>query len=104
MRKTAMKAVTLALALGLQFAAVETSWAVNEPIYGSQLMNRQERMEHRRMMRSLKTQEERDAYRLEHHQKMQQRAQERGMQLPDAPPQQGMGMGGMGSMGPRGGR
>ena len=33
-----------------------------ERIYGSQLMTRQERAEHRAKMRGLKTQEERDAY------------------------------------------
>ena len=70
-------------------------------------MTRQERIEHRQALRSMKTQQERDVYRAEHHQKMQERAKARGVQLPDAPPPQGMGMGpgpGMGGMGPRGGR
>lgn len=83
-----------------------------EQIYGSQLMTRKERAEHRAKMRSLKTQEEREAYRLEHHEKMQARAKEKGMTLPDEPPAAGMGMGpggggmgpGGGGMGPRGGR
>lgn len=75
-----------------------------ETIYGSQLMTPEERMAHRRTMRSLKTEEERDAFRAEHHRQMQERAKERGVTLPDSPPPRGMGMGpgpGMGrGMGP----
>lgn len=66
---------------------------VQEEIYGSQLMTEQERIEHRTMMRSLKTQQERDAYRLEHHKLMQERAAGRGVTLPDMPPQTGVGAG-----------
>ena len=83
------------------------------PIYGSQLMTREERIEHRNKMRSFKTAEEREQYRLEHHAQMQKRASERGVTLPDTPPARGMrrGMGagpcggpGMGpGMGPGGG-
>lgn len=76
-----------------------------EQIYGSQLMTPEERAEHRAKMRSLKTQEEREAYRLEHHKKMQECARERGVALPDEPPTPGGGMGpGGGGMGPGGGR
>lgn|SRR5574340_27557 len=64
-----------------------------EEIYGSQLMTEQERIEHRATMRSLKTQQERDAYRLEHHRLMQERAAARGVTLPDMPPQAGAGAG-----------
>lgn len=67
--------------------------AANEPIYGSQLMSRAERIEHRNKMRSFKTAEEREQYRLEHHAQMQQRAREKGMALPDTPPAGGMGRG-----------
>lgn len=75
-----------------------------EQIYGSQLMTQKERAEHRAKMRSLKTQEERDAYRLEHHEKMQGRAKEKGIKLPDEPPASGMmRMGPGGGMEPRGG-
>ncbi|MBU1237718.1 MAG: hypothetical protein KJ634_03775 [Gammaproteobacteria bacterium] len=63
------------------------------PVYGSQLMTQQERMEYRNQMRTLKTQEERNAFRLEHHKRMQERAKERGVTLPDAPPAAGNGMG-----------
>jgi hypothetical protein len=62
-----------------------------EVIYGSQLMTKKERAEHRTKMRSLKTKEEREAFRAEHHQKMQERAKEIGKTLPDMPPAQGSG-------------
>lgn len=72
-----------------------------EQIYGSQLMTREERAAHYAKMRSLKTDQERQAYRLEHHRKMQERARELGITLPDEPmtPGGGMGMGGGGGMG-----
>lgn len=63
-----------------------------EQIYGSQLMTRQERAEHRAKMRSLKTKEERESYRMEHHKKMQERAKEMGKTIPDMPSPQGCGM------------
>ncbi|WP_454831289.1 hypothetical protein [Pseudoxanthomonas wuyuanensis] len=73
-----------------------------DQIYGYQLMTPDERMAHRNAMRSLKTQEQRDAFRMQHHQQMQQRAAERGVKLPDVPLGQGggMGMGRAGGMGP----
>lgn len=73
-----------------------------EQIYGSQLMTRQERLEHRAKMRAAKTAEEREQIRTEHHEKMQARAKERGVSLPDMP---AMPAGGMmrGGMGPGGG-
>lgn len=83
-----------------------------ELIYGSQLMTAQERTEYRAKMRSLKTKEEREALRREHHQQMQERAKAKGKTLPDMPPAQGSGMmmkpcgGAMpcgGGMGPGGG-
>ncbi|MBD3611088.1 MAG: hypothetical protein HUJ13_01465 [Hydrogenovibrio crunogenus] len=68
-------------------------------IYGSQLMTQQERSEHRAKMRAAKTEAERNQIRQENHERMQQRARERGVQMPDMPPQnrghmnQGQGMG-----------
>lgn len=62
-------------------------------IYGSQLMTQQERTEYQQRMRELKTQEERDQFRKEHHTKMQERAKERGMKLPDDTPARGQGAG-----------
>src|SRR5581483_6197101 len=64
-----------------------------ETIYGHQLMTDAERTEYRAKMRALKTPEERQALRAEHHKLMQERAKERGVTLPDMPPQQGMGQG-----------
>jgi hypothetical protein len=71
--------------------------AQQQPIYGSQLMTPAERAEYQAKMRSLKTQEERDALRLEHHKQM-------GVTLPEVPPAGGMmGPGAGGMMGPGGG-
>jgi hypothetical protein len=81
-----------------------------EWIYGSQLMTGQEREEYRERMRNAKSYEERERLRNEHHERMMGRARERGMTLPDEPPERGMGRGmghGMGSgggMGQSGGR
>ena len=58
-------------------------------IYGWQLMTVEERAKHRTKMQSLKTKEEREAYRLEHHKLMQARAKEKGVTLPDQPMQRG---------------
>jgi hypothetical protein len=76
-----------------------------EQVYGWQIMTQQERNEYRSHMRSLKTVEERERYRMEHHKMMQERAKERGVSLPEMPgPRKGMGPGsGMGpgnGMGP----
>lgn len=64
----------------------------SEVIYGSQLMTREERAEYRARMRNLKTGEERQAFRMEHHKKMQERARAQGKALPDVPPMRGGGM------------
>jgi len=61
--------------------------------YGWQLMTPQERIEHREKIRSMKTEQEREAYRQQHHEKMQQRAKEKGVTLPDKPQPRGQGMG-----------
>lgn len=83
------KHIPLLLALSLSAPFVS---AQEEPIYGQQLMSEQERAEHREKMRSLRTEQEREAYRQEHHERMQQRAEERGVTLPDEPGQRGKGM------------
>ena len=69
-------------------------------IYGYQLMTQQEREQYQAQMRNAKTAEERERLRKEHHEKMQARAQERGVMLPDMPPQRGMGMNQGQGMGP----
>lgn len=75
-------------------------------IYGSQMMTEQERMEYSAKMQNAKTAEEKEKIRLEHHEQMKQRAEEKGVTLSDEPPTQrgggmgphgpGMGKGGMG--------
>lgn len=70
-------------------------------IYGSQLMTYKERRAYQAKMRSLKTAEEREAFRKQHHEQMKARAEKMGKTLPDEPPAQGMGMGR--GMGPGGG-
>lgn len=71
----------------------QTETRARERIYGSALMTPQERNEYQRRMRELKTQEEREQFRKEHHAQMQARAKERGVTLPDELPAQGRGMG-----------
>jgi hypothetical protein len=79
-------------------------------IYGSQLMTDKERLEYRNRVRAAKTAEEREQIRNEHHERMKVRAKEQGKTLPDEPPNPGAGMGpgpaagGMGGMGPGGGK
>ena len=60
-------------------------------IYGSQLMTPAERTEYQSKMRALKTDKERDAFRLDHHDKMKVRAAEKGVTLPNSPPAAGAG-------------
>lgn len=117
-KETEMKRISrisiAALALSLGMAGIMPVYAADQArdqdrtqvrdqdrIYGSELMTRQERIEYRNRMRTLKTQQEREAFRLEHHKQMQERAQAQGKTLPDMPPA-GMGPGsGMGpGMGP----
>lgn len=100
--KTQIKNIML-LAV-LTFAVPGSQVFAQQQIYGSQLMTQQERIEHRAKMQSMKTMEERERYRIEHHKKMQERAKQQGVTLPDEPSMPGMGGGrGMGG-GPGGGR
>lgn len=111
MSKNTVKIVLAAISLGLMTVSAV---AADEPVYGSQMMTNQERVEQRTKMNAAKTAQEREQVRLEHHEKMQLRAKERGTTLPDTPSTQGGGtrqgmesgggMGGMGSGGSGGGR
>jgi hypothetical protein len=106
----------LALSLGMAVAAPadaadeamsseQSQMRDQERVYGYELMTAQERNEYHNRMRALKTEQEREAFRLEHHKKMQERAKAQGKTLPDTPPAgmgPGMGPGGRG-MGPGGG-
>jgi hypothetical protein len=67
-------------------------------------MTPQDRVEYRSKTRAAKTAEEREQIRLEHHERMKERAKQRGVTLADEPPARGGGMGpGGGGMGPGGG-
>lgn len=81
-------AATLSLSAGLAYSADQ-----NEPIYGSQLMTQQERIEYRARIMNAETMQEREEIRNEHHQMMQERAKARGLTLPQQPPMGGMGKG-----------
>ena len=77
----------------------------DQDIYGYQMMTSEERNEYRQKMRAAGTAEERERVRAEHHEQMKERAQARGMTLPDQP-RAGRGPGGAsagGGMGPGGG-
>lgn len=90
------------LAMGLLSAG---ALAAEETVYGSQLMTNQERVEQRAKMNAAKTAEEREQVRAEHHDKMQARAKERGVTLPEVAPAQGVRAAPRGpGMGPRDGR
>jgi hypothetical protein len=76
--------------------------AAGQPVCGRDLMTPEELTAHRGKMRSLRTPEERAAYRAAHHAEMQERAKQRGVELPSPGCPKGAGMGmGMG-MGPGG--
>jgi hypothetical protein len=81
-------------ALALVTAATTASPDDGEPYgYGYQLMTPEERIEHRKRLRSLATPEERAAYRREHHERMEERAEAGRMRLPEEPLPRGKGMG-----------
>lgn len=92
--------MTTALAFALLVPAVATAQPATTdgpPVYGSQLMNEQERLEHQQRMRNAASDEERQQIRAEHHNRMQERARQQGVTLPEEPPARGMGAGqGMG--------
>ena len=82
-------ASTSLMGIGQVFAQDQAQAQVQ--IYGSQLMTAAERTEYQAKMRILKTDKERDAFRLDHHTKMTARAAERGVTLPSTPPGVGAG-------------
>lgn len=115
MLKRRFAIVSLGLALGLsalpvlsqsQSAPVITKQAAEarSVVFGWQLMTASERAEFHERMRSLNTWQERQAFREEHHQRMLERARERGVSLPDEPPlARGPGTGAGKGAGPRDG-
>jgi len=85
----AIFATTSSLLFGVAQAQDQVQAQVQ--IYGSQLMTSAERTEYQSKMRTLKTDKERDAFRLDHHDKMKVRATEKGVTLPNSPPDGGAG-------------
>ncbi|MCP1335761.1 hypothetical protein [Futiania mangrovi] len=80
-------AAALAIGLGaLALTPMPAAAQQGDQIYGSQLMTEQERMEYRERMRNARTQEERERIRSEHHMMVQERAKQRGVELPPEPP------------------
>ncbi len=71
---------TRALGLALLFA-MGGAYA-EEYIYGQELMTDQEIADYRETLQSLKTEEAREAYRMAHNERMEQRAEEKGIELP----------------------
>ncbi|MBK8209758.1 MAG: hypothetical protein IPK78_07030 [Rhodospirillales bacterium] len=69
------------------------------PIYGRQLMTESEQRAYRQKMRTAVSAEEREQIRAQHHRDMQERAQARGVTLPDMPPAKGMSGQGPGGQG-----
>ena len=84
-----LSAVVMAYTVGVQ--AQDTTSSLT-PIYGSQLMSDPERSAYQTKMRSLKTDQAREAFRLEHHEEMKIRAAARGVTLPNEPPAKGLGI------------
>lgn len=76
-------------------ATAATAQADPTAVYGSQLMTERERTAFRARLWAAQTDEERQRIRAAHHEDMKQRAQAKGLTLPDAPPAmrgaQGMG-------------
>lgn len=83
--------IAVAALVGLTLAIAVNAQPVpqgggNEQVYGWQLMTEQERAEHRQRMHDAGTAEARERLRREHHERMRQRAAERGVSLPEEPP------------------
>lgn len=83
------KKSTLILGMAI-FTLASMDIAFAQTYYGSQLMDPQERAEHRAIMRSLSP-EEREEYRAQHHEDMKRRAESMGLSFPDQPPTYGRG-------------
>ena len=102
MKKVIVSMTTLflavALAGGLGWAAdqdriMDQDRLSDRDMYGWEMMTREERNEHRERIRSFNNEREREQYRLEHHNRMQERAKKQGRSLPDMPAERGKGMG-----------
>ena len=102
--KLAMAALSLTLGMGPVFSADLVANTAQEQVYGSQWMTRQERIEYRARLSAASTDEEKARIRAEHHERMMERAKQRGVRLPDNTPAFGGGMGPGGGAGMGAGR
>jgi len=106
MKRKIFIVMVAAMSMGMA-AGASTALADDERVYGRDLMSEQERSEQREKMRSMDA-GEREQYRAEQHERMQERAREQGKEIPEQMGERGMGQGqGMGrgnGMGMGGGR
>lgn len=86
-------AVNIAVASGQELTDKEA----RQNVFGWEIMTIEERAEHRAKMRSMESEKELEAYRQEHHNRMQARAKEQGITLPEKPMMRGPGRGMMDS-------
>ena len=92
--KTALAAAAaVSLSAAMMLTTPVLAQTDDQPIFGSQLMSDQERQSHRLQMLNANTPEERERIRADNHERMQKRAEEQGITLPEVPPARGMGQG-----------
>ena len=84
--------VVAAVCLLFVFGSIAAATEDEQTIYGWQLMTEQERNEFRTKMGAMQTEEERQALRYEHHERMKVRAREMGVDLSDEPGEYRKGM------------
>ena len=87
-------ALVCSLLLTSSFTLAANQANDQEHIYGSQMMTEQEQNEYRARMQETKTNQEREQIRMEHHERMRERAKAQGLNMPDSLPPRGSGMGG----------
>lgn len=88
-------------------ASMPVATQSEEQVFGRELMTQQELQQHRETMRNLNTDAERAQYRQLHHERMMERARERGVELRNGMGQgsgQGMGKGQGQGMGQKNGQ
>lgn len=84
-----MKGLINTLVVSLTLLAGSTAVFAEDYVYGRELMTDKELSEHQAKMHSFKTEEEREAYRMAHHERMEQRAEDKGVALPSEAPAAG---------------
>ena len=89
--------VALIMHSGLSLAAdqqgIQENTQPQQTVLGKDLMTEQERAVHHANMQAAETQQERNQLRMEQHERMKQRAKERGLSIPDEPPAKSAGTG-----------